>query len=320
MYVIALDVGGTNLKAAIVDSQGQLSYSTQEPTNTSSPTALIHQIAGKLGELQSHDKFEIAGIGIAMPGMINLERSVVSNPPNFPGWKQINLVQQLKKELSLTIPIALENDANAAALGSLRFGLGKQHDSFILITLGTGVGGAIIMDGKLYRGPTGMAGEMGHMIIQADGPASHAPTRGTLEAFLGQRFLTRWAMEQIKKHPDNSLYDLVQKQSDSFELSTLTAAAQSGNSLAIQLWSEAGRWLGLGLTNLVHLLDIRTFIFAGGIANAGDLLLQPARQTMDRQLMLPFRSNLHLLTETPAEQLGIHGAAALILNQLEAGQ
>lgn len=319
MQALAIDVGGTQIKAAIVDRSGEIEDQTKRPTlYENGPEAVIDQITQLINRWIA--KHKICGVGIGMPGMIDSQQRRISNPPNFPNWTTIDLIDELERRLSKSLPLFLDNDANAAALGSKYFGLGHKHSHFVLLTLGTGVGGGIIINNKIYRGEQGMAGEIGHMILQTDGASSRAVTRGTLEAYLGQRFLSKSAEKVISEHPNSYLYERVVKGDAPLEPRHLTEAADEGDDIAIQILANAGRKLGAALVNLTHVLDIRTFIVAGGVAQADHWLLEPARTFLQEQLMPPYRSNITLQKESEPALLGLRGAAALVYDQLEAGQ
>jgi glucokinase len=320
MAVIAIDVGGTSMKSAMVSDDGKMNDTIIEPTQKQNPDQVLQQIADHISRITSSASDSIQGVGLSIPGVVDPSNGTVAYPPNLPHWTEIAVTEILRDRHHIALPLAIENDAHAAAWGAQKFGTARHDDSFILISLGTGVGGAIVIDRQLYRGTHGMAGEIGHMIIQADGPISSAPTKGTLEAHLGHAFLSRYAYRRIQDHTDHDLRSICSNPDQSVDLKMLTQAADQGSALARQIWAQAGRWLGAGLINLVHLLDIRTFIITGGVAQAGDWLLDPAQAILQEQLLEPYRSQITLKRAPQPEQLGILGAAALIMNQLEAGQ
>ncbi len=194
MKAIAIDLGGTNIKTAVIDQKLGIIEQTSTPTHANlGKDHLLDRIAGTIAELSKKDG--VIGIGMGLPGMINLEQTTVYQAPNLPGWENVNAAEELTARTGM--PCRIENDANIAALGSLHFGVGRKYNSFVMITLGTGVGGGIIFDKKLFKGTHGMAAELGHVIIDYHGPLSNSVTRGTIEAYIGQRFLSRFAMDMI---------------------------------------------------------------------------------------------------------------------------
>jgi glucokinase len=254
------------------------------------------------------------GIGMGLPGMVSLDRKTVKNPPNLTGWKVENVADEITRRTQLKCVI--ENDANLAALGSAFFGVGRQFDDFIMITLGTGVGGGIIIDKKIYRGTTGMAGELGHVIINYHGPLSNSNTRGGIEAYLGQRFLSRFAADTIRQHPENSLFQNFHKNFDELEPVDLYHAAESDNEIAIDILRQAGEKLGYAIVNYIHILDIRKIVVSGGVAKAGHWILEPARKTAEKYLMPPFIEDFDIIYESLGNDAALLGAASLAFEEL----
>ncbi len=241
--------------------------------------------------------------------MVSKDQTTVRNPPNLPGWTEVNASEEISKRTN--IPCKIENDANIAALGSLHFGVGKKFDSFIMVTLGTGVGGGIIMDRNLYKGTGGMAGELGHVIIDYHGPLSNSVTRGTVEAYLGQRFLSRFATDLITQNPSNPLYKKFSNDFDKLEPVDLTAAAKEGNELAIEILAKSGYRLGYAIINYVHMMDIRKIVVAGGVSRAGDFLFEPAKEIVRKHMMEPFKEGFELVYEDLGNDSALLGAAGL---------
>jgi glucokinase len=241
--------------------------------------------------------------------MISKDQTTVKNPPNLPGWMEVNAAEEISSRTN--IPCKIENDANIAALGSLHFGIGNKFDSFIMITLGTGVGGGIIMDRNLYKGTGGMAGELGHVIIDYHGPLSNSVTRGTVEAYLGQRFLSRFATDLISQHPENSLYKKFSADFEKLEPVDLTTAAKEGNDLAIEILAKSGHRLGYAIINYVHMMDIRKIVVSGGVSKAGDFLFEPAKEIVRKHMMEPFKEGFELVYEDLGNDSALLGAAGL---------
>lgn len=309
MKAIGIDLGGTNLKIAVIDrDQGIIEKISVPSLSDQGPKIMLDHISDNASKLAK--KHDITGIGMGLPGMVSKDQTTVSYPPNLKGWKVVHAADEITARTGINCKI--ENDANVAALGSLHFGAGKRFDDFILLTLGTGVGGGIIINNTLYKGAHGLAGELGHTIIDYKGPESNAVTRGTIEAFLGQRFLSRIAAEHIKKEPENPLYKEFSDNFDRLEPVHLTKAANSGNKLAIDILTQSGEQLGYAIINFTHILDIRKYIISGGVSKAGDLILQPAREIVQKQMMLPFQEGFELIFEDLGNDGALLGAAGLI--------
>jgi glucokinase len=310
MIAIGIDLGGTNIKAALVDRDKgllkQLSIPTEAELGRDHTMARIAE-AVTLIAAQSDEK--PVGVGVGSPGAMSMDRRWVSYPPNLKGWKDEPLSEEVHNRTGFHCLV--ENDANVAALGSSRFGIGKQFDSFILLTLGTGVGGGIIIDRNLYRGTTGAAAELGHVIIDYHGPISNSVTRGGLEAYIGQRFLSRYAADVILQYVDNPLYEQFNQRWDDLEPKDLSMAAEAGNSVAIQILQSAGEKLGYAIVNYIHILDIRKIIVSGGVAKAGHWILEPAYKTALSRLMPPFHKDFEILYEPMGNDAALLGAASM---------
>ena len=308
MKAVAVDLGGTNIKAAIVDKDKGIIEQTSLPTHADlGRDHLLDRIGSTISDLVS--RHEVIGVGMGLPGMVNAEQTIVRNPPNLPGWGEVHAAKEISDRTGLLCKI--ENDANIAALGSLHFGAGKQFDNFIIITLGTGVGGGIILNRQLYKGSRGMAGELGHVILDYHGPLSNSVTRGTVEAYLGQRFLSRFATDLILQQTDNPLYEKFHKDFDKLEPIDLTTAANDGNELAIEILRKSGERLGYAIINYTHMMDIRKYVLSGGVSRAGDWLFEPAREIIKKHMMLPFQEDLELVYEDLGNDSALLGAAGL---------
>lgn len=308
MKAVAVDLGGTNIKAAIVDKEKGIIEQTSTPTHAElGRDHLLDRISATIKELVS--RHEVIGVGMGLPGMVNLEQTIVRNPPNLPGWETVHAAEEISKRTNLSCRI--ENDANIAALGSLHFGVGQQYNDFIIITLGTGVGGGIIINKKLYKGTNGMAGELGHVILDYHGPLSNSVTRGTVEAYLGQKFLSRFATDLIMQQTSNPLYSKFHKDFDKLEPVDLTMEADEGNELAIEILRKSGERLGYAIINYTHMLDIRKYVLSGGVSRAGNWLFEPAREIIKKHMMLPFQEDLELVYEDLGNDSALLGAAGL---------
>lgn len=315
MISIGIDLGGTNIKAALVDEKKGFIHQISIPTHADlGKDHVFDRIAIAVCDLLEEQNVKPIGIGMGLPGMVGMDRQTVKNPPNLPGWKVENVSAEVNKRTGLRCVI--ENDANLAALGSARFGVGKNEESFIMVTLGTGVGGGIIYNNKIFRGTTGMAGELGHVIINYHGPLSNSNTRGGVEAYLGQRFLSRFAAATIRQNTDNPLYEKFRNDFDKLEPVDLHKAAKEGNELAIDILRQSGEKLGYALVNYIHILDIKKIVLSGGVAKAGDFLLKPAYDTAYKYLMPPFREGFEINYETLGNDAALLGAASLAFEEL----
>jgi glucokinase len=316
MLSIGIDLGGTNIKSALIDSEKGILEQFSTPTEPDKGREhVLGRIAEVIKEVAEKAPEKTVGIGVGAPGVISLDRTSISNPPNLKGWDCVNLADEMKKRTGLECRV--ENDANVAALGSARFGIGKNYEHFIMVTLGTGVGGGIIFNNQIFRGATGGAGELGHVIIDYHGPISNSPTRGGIEGYIGQRFLSRYASDVLRNEPDNPLTKRFEQNWDAFEPKHLTMAAEKGNETAVAILKSAGEKLGYAIVNYVHMMDIRTIVVSGGVSRAGDWILEPARKMALERLMIPFRKGFEILFEPKGNDISLLGAGSLALDLLQ---
>ncbi|MEX1062438.1 MAG: ROK family protein [Balneolaceae bacterium] len=315
MIAIGIDLGGTNIKAALVHEEHGILEKISIPTEAEKGEKHVFDRIGTAVQLllDKHPATPV-GIGMGTPGMVSLDRTVVKNPPNLPGWETVKVTDEIEKRTGYRCII--ENDANLAALGSSRFGAGSSFDSMILITLGTGVGGGIIYNRQLFRGTTGSASELGHVIIDYNGPYSNSNTRGGIEAYLGQKFLSRIASAAIRRHPGNPLYAQFHNNYSELEPVDLFREAEKGNRLAENILRESGEKLGYAIVNYIHILDIRKIVVSGGVANAGQWLTSPARKTALENLMPPFHEDFEIIYEPLGNDAALYGASSLALEHL----
>jgi glucokinase len=308
-YAVGVDLGGTNLKVALVERERGLIREHQIATVAEGgPEHVMDRIAEAVRSLLSPGDERIIGIGIGSPGMISLDRRRVIRPPNLFGWIDVPLAAALEERLGY--PVFLDNDANAAGLGSAFHGAGRPYASFIMVTLGTGVGGAIIHEKRLFRGANGGAGELGHVSVDHEGPYARSGVAGALEAYLGQQFLTRHARYRLLTR-DTILHELAGPDLAGLTPRMLYDAASKGDAGAIEVFAWAGHKLGAGLGSVVNLLDIRKIVVGGGISGAGDFIMAPAREALRKFVIPGAAEGVELIRETLGNEVGLLGAAHL---------
>ncbi|HMQ99505.1 MAG TPA: ROK family protein [Ignavibacteria bacterium] len=296
-YAIGIDLGGTFIKSAIVDSKGKIikHYKT-ETFSEISPKKVLSQIEKCIDFLMKDFKKEIVGIGIGAPGIVT--NGVMKYPPNFRGWKEVNLARHFARKYK-TESIA-DNDANCAGLAELKFGHGAKHKNFIFLTLGTGIGGAMIIDGRLYRGEQNGAGEFGMMTINYNGPMCLGGNRGSVEAHLGRNYFLEQNKKEIKKLGKN------------IDFADISQLALKGNKTAKKLLNLYGFYLGVAITNYFNLMDVRTAILGGGISNAYRSFIGEVNKTIKQKSIKTIRNKFRVLRSTINNDAGVLGAAALI--------
>lgn len=318
-YAIGVDLGGTAIKAALVERERGLTHEIARATNADrGPSYVLDQIASLIQELiEQAPGRAVEGAGIGAPGAINWERTSVFHPPNLPGWGIVNVQKALQQRLGDELPILVENDANLAGLGSAFYGSGKPHDAFIMVTLGTGVGGAIIYGNRIFRGTTGGAGEIGHMTINYEGPVDRYGIGGAIEAYIGQRFLSRQARYRLLTRTDSLVHQVAGEDLKDLTPRMLYNAAVEGDEAAAEILAWAGHKLGCVLSSAVNLLDVRKIVVGGGVSAAGDYILEPARQTIVRYVMPNLRDGIEIIQETLGNEAGMLGAAHLVFDLLD---
>jgi glucokinase len=307
------------IKAALVErTAGIVSEVTCLTDAELGPAAVLDRIAEVVRQLQSlAPSHALEGVGIGAPGAINWERTAVLYPPNLPGWGVVDLCAELRARLGTTTRVFVENDANLAGLGSAFYSAGRPFDSFIMVTLGTGVGGAIIYRNRIFRGTTGAAGEIGHLSIDYDGPLDRHGIAGAIEAYLGQRFLSRYARYRLLNRTDSVVHQMARPDLGDLTPLMLFRAAERGDEAAIEVLAWAGHKLGCALASAINLLDIRKVVVGGGVSAAGAFILEPARKAVLAHLMPGSREGVELIQETLGNQVGMLGAARLVFEYLD---
>ncbi len=321
-WAIGIDFGGTAIKAAVVDEErGILSDRRVFTDTTSGPAGTVRQLSGIIADLyreasEKNDSGNFAGVGVGAPGAVDAQKGLLSYPPNLPGWTVFALRDEVRSCLlekkALSLPVFLDNDANVAAYGEAMYGAGREFRDFLMVTLGTGVGGGIVLNRKLYRGTQGTAGEVGFMIIDFEGTTIHAGIRGTLESFIGKKGILAIARSMIDASPVPSLAgELCGNDFSRLSPRHLEQAALAGDKVSLALWHRVGSLLGVGLSNVAVLMDIRKFVIGGGISAAGDLIFAPALDQLRRSMLPSMHEGLELVPALLGNKAGMYGAAAL---------
>ena len=278
---IGVDVGGTKVAAGVVAEDGTILANARRPTPSASPGDVEATIAALVTDLRT--EHEVVAVGIGAAGFIDADRARVLFAPNL-AWRDEPLRDEVARRVGL--PVVVENDANAAAWAEHRFGAGKGERDLVCVTVGTGIGGGIILDGALYRGRFGIGAEFGHMQVVPDGRRCGCGQRGCWEQYCSGRALLHEAREIADVQPDFGarLLALGGGEPEGIEAPEVTQAAREGDPAALACFAEVGGWLGQGLADLAALLDPGVFVVGGGVADAGELLLAPAREVFARRL------------------------------------
>ncbi len=310
--VIGVDVGGTKIAAGAVDEDGAILASVRRPTPSQEPAAVADLINAVVGELRAAvAPRPVRAVGIGAAGLIDRDRSHVLFAPNL-AWRD----EPLRDEVSVRtgLPVVVENDANAMAWGEYRFGAGRGQHDLVCVTVGTGVGGGIVLDGRLYRGRFGLGGEIGHMQLVAGGRPCGCGNRGCLESYGSGNALVRKARELVTTSPaaGRRLLELADGDVTVLTGPAVTEAAREGDPLAVKCFEDVGTWLGRAMASLASILDPGLFVLGGGVSEAGDLLLVPARVEFANSLSARrYRPEAQIVVARLGAQGGIIGAADL---------
>ena len=310
---IGIDVGGTNVKIALVDDKGSILYSNSVPTRAEMGYEYtVNNIKQAIRDLMSETKVTgIEGIGFDFPGQIDYKNGIVRLAPNIPGWVNIPIAKIIEDEFK--IPTRIDNDVHCAALGELNFGAGKGCENFICMTVGTGIGSGIVINGKLVRGASNAAGELGHIKLQMhEGPLCGCGDHGCLEAFASGPSIVAMAEEYILGGKSTKFRELAS--GGEITPFIVAEAAKQGDPVARRIFARIGEYIGFGLSSVVNLLNPEKIIIGGGVADAGDILLDPIKETIKKRAMVVAGSAVEIVPAKLGNTAGVIGASLLIVS------
>lgn len=307
--ILGIDLGGTDTKFGIVDAAGKVLRRAKFPTdNSAGPARALEIIAAHAREVIAGDP--VAAVGMGVPGPMSSRLGIVFEAPNLPGWIETPVRDILEGHLGL--PVTLNNDANAAAFGEYWTGAGRGAETMILFTLGTGIGGGIVLGGTLYTGPDDTAGELGHMCIDPDGPLCGCGRRGCLEAFASATGIRRYVRERLDAGATTSLH-IPDGDWDTFGTKLLYDAALAGDAFSREVFEYAAMMLGIGAANVINIFNPDRVVYGGAMANAGDLLFEPLIRTARARAFERPASRALICPAQLGEDAGLVGAAGLAL-------
>ena len=292
---IGVDLGGTAIKSLAVTERGQVLVRASRPTEVSAGQArVVKNLAAAIHDLQAQlrqtaslrgsppESVFVSTVGVGVPGVLDVERGVVIASPNFPGWEGVPLRDRLQEACGQ--PVLIENDANAAALGEQWLGAAKGERNFLFITVGTGIGGGVVLDGTLWRGPGGRAGEFGHLKVVPEGELCGCGSRGCLERYANAAALERYALEALEKEGAGPLRALAMDRPEALDPAMIAQAAREGDAAARSVYRQLAVYLGMGIADVVNLLDLHCFIIGGGISEALDLFSPWLREEVAKRI------------------------------------
>lgn len=307
---IGVDIGGTKVAAGVVDDRGQIVAATRWDTPADDNEGTLDVITAAIRELSG--EYDVEGVGLGAAGFVDEHRATVLFAPNI-AWRAEPLKVELEKRLDL--PVVVENDANAAAWAEVRFGAGRDEDHVVTLTVGTGIGGGIVLNGELLRGRFGVAAEIGHLNIVPDGRRCGCGLQGCWEQYASGRALVLEAQELARRSPELAagLLGLAGGRPENITGQMITQAAYDGDLMALQSFDEIGRWLGRGMAELAAVLDPGLFIIGGGVSAAGDVLRVPALAAFYKALTgCAHRPMADVRIAELGHEAGLIGAADLV--------
>ena len=308
--IAGIDIGGTKIALALSNTDGEILSRRRFPTQTEiGPTQILEHVFQEIEGMLRETSAKLCGAGIGCAGPLDLERGLVMSPPNLPGWDKFPLALLVRERLR--VPVLLDNDANAAALGEHERGAGRGLRDMVYMTISTGIGGGIIVDGKLVRGIAGGAGEVGHLTVLPTGPECGCGARGCLETLCSGTAIARRARERIAQGASSSLISSMVKDLREVTAETVAVAAQRGDMLAREIWDETIYYLSIGVGNIISVLAPEAIIIGGGVSSSGEQLLGPLRRKVaERMHMLPIEK-IRIVRAALGEDSGLHGALTL---------
>ena len=319
-YVVGIDIGGTKLATVVADKTGHILGKVRKPTHSEKGPEyaigllfdMVREVVNQVGVEQT----SISAIGVSCGGPLDTKTGIVYSPPNLPGWDALPLKALLESEFQ--VPVIIENDANASALAEFRFGGGRGYSAVLYMTMSTGIGGGIVIDGQVYHGANDSAGEVGHQILLPNGPRCGCGKRGCLEALCSGPAIARRAQAAIRKQrkggkSPTALLTLAEGQIEAVKSEHVLAAARTGDALALELVQETAYYMGWGIANLVNILNPDIVLLGTIAVAAGDLLLDPIRETVSKFAMTRPAEAVNIAPAELGDALGDLAAVALVV-------
>lgn len=308
VYIVGIDLGGTFFKVGLVDSEsGKILKKIERETRVDEGREkVVERMANAVREIS--EGYDYIGVGVGSPGSIDHDNGIVRFSPNFPDWIDFELGGKLSALINKSVFV--ENDANAFVLGEKWFGAGKGHEHIVALTLGTGVGGGVISHGILITGRDGIGTELGHVIVEPNGPLCGCGNYGCLEALASATAIRRMALEGQKKFPESEIF-----KSEDVSAKVVFDAARNGDALGVYILERVVNALAIGVSNFIHIFNPSVVVIGGGVSRAGELLFKPLREMVSHLVMPSFKETYEILQSPLVEEAGILGAASIVLQR-----
>jgi glucokinase len=312
---IGIDLGGTTVKGALVSSTGEVIHEVRAVSEQQSSERLFKQVTETVRALREDKRAggRVAAIGVGIPGLVNRKTNRIEVMPNLPALSEIDIRTELERETGL--PVSLDNDANAAAYGELQSGAARGRQDVFFITLGTGIGAGLIINGRIYRGAAGFAGEFGHMTIDPEGIECACGNVGCLETIASGPNIVRRTRERLYRDRTSSLSRLAIPRDREFTAEDIARAAQDGDEMAQVMMERTGMFLGIAIAAVINLLNVEMVVMGGGVMEAGDLILKPTIKETRRRAFPPSFNSCEIVIAKLGSSAGMIGAALLARDQ-----
>ena len=317
LMIIGVDIGGTNIRTGLFTCEGKLqNKSIKTHYGNLSSQEIIDLIISEVNSIlkrEGFSLFNIHGIGVGFPGHMDFKRGIALTTSNLPQWDNVPLRDILENRLK--VPIYLDNDANLSALAEHRFGVGKGTRNMIYVTISSGIGAGIIINGKIYRGSRGSAGEIGHTTLDINGPVCTCGKRGCLMAMASGIGIANIAKEAVREGERTLIRDLVQNDINKITAKVIARAACKKDRFAENLIEQAGRCLGIGLANLIEIFDPEMIIIGGGLSKIREGFLELAKEVAIHRIPKQLRDSVNIVSSSLGSDAGIIGAASLVITE-----
>lgn len=309
-----IDIGGTNIKFGLFDSSGKILHKEQRPTLAEKGATPLMHLVGNIAErllcTAAEENYPVKWLGVGTPGAVDIRTGTVTGPcPNISGWKGMEIGRILKERLNM--PVWVDNDVNTVALAEVRFGAATGVDSAVFVTIGTGVGGAVVINGKIWRGATGSAGELGHMTINFDSDQVHAGIPGTIEAYCHSQAILDKVATRMQREACPILEKILEGGSANLSIRKVFAAAKQGDRLAADVLNETAGYLGIGLAGIVNLLNPEVVVIGGGVAQGGAGFIQAVTAEIKKRAFDTAVEKLIVVRAALGNDAGFIGAGLL---------
>lgn len=312
--VIGIDVGGTNLRGALVSPDGKIINRMKIASDADHGIeAVVDNLVRLIKNIGGGE--DVSAVGFGIPGIIDFKAGIITQAPNICNVNNYPIRESLRARLGDSVPVIIENDANCAAVGEWWMGAGKDVGSLVIITLGTGVGGGIVLDGKLWRGADGFGGEVGHMTIYPDGPRCNCGNYGCLEVYSSATGVRRMVKEILSdSNSKTALRELVNDEDPGRMPEAVMKAALDGDRAALGIWEQFGTALGIGMASLVNILNVEMIVIGGGVSQAWEMFIGKALAELKRRALRAPAERVEVMKSVLGDDAGIIGASYLALN------